>query len=370
LEDALVWVHANRNAFENPITTVNLSLGTSWNSDCLPAWAMLEDEFAQLEADGIFIAVAAGNSFARYQTPGLSYPAVSSHVVPVASVDDNGAMSYFSQRNQRVIAAPGRSVSSTVPDYVGDGNGINDDYARYSGTSMAAPYVAGASVLLRQAYEFVGVENVTQETIYELMQNTADTVLDPATRQTYCRLNLEQAIDTIMPDDDFGSNAQAAFDLGTLANSKSLDGTVERLDDSDWFSFTAAQTGKVSLTVNTTHDMLADWQLGAGPSMATLSGDALSLDVIAGETYTVGLGTLGGLGHYSIELGVEGGHSQVDWGSVARGQFLDNQIDGTGQWFAFTAAADGIMSRGPFRACGRRRQPGTVQRRRPTAGNQ
>ena len=85
VEKALEWVHTNRNAFANPITAVNLSLGTAWNAATVPSWAMLEDEFAQLKADGIFIAVSAGNSFTSYNTPGLSYPAASSNVVPVMS---------------------------------------------------------------------------------------------------------------------------------------------------------------------------------------------------------------------------------------------------------------------------------------------
>jgi len=115
VEDALQWVHDNRDAFDNPITTVNLSLGTQWNADTVPNWAMLEDEFAQLEADGIFIAVAAGNDFADYGVTGLSYPAASPFVVPVASTDNAGTMSDFSQRNSRVIAAPGEAIPAPCP---------------------------------------------------------------------------------------------------------------------------------------------------------------------------------------------------------------------------------------------------------------
>ena len=49
------------------------------------------------------------------------------------------------------------------------GVAANDDFGRFSGTSMAAPYVAGASILLRQAYELLGgleTEDIS-ETILE-----------------------------------------------------------------------------------------------------------------------------------------------------------------------------------------------------------
>jgi subtilisin family serine protease len=181
VESALQWIHQYRNSHEFPITAVNISLGTAWNATTVPSWSTLEDEFAQLKADGIFVSVSAGNSFADYNTPGLSYPAASPNVVPVMSVDDNGALSHFSQRHPTALAAPGRFIVSTVPDYAGNHNGVTDDFASFSGTSMAAPYVAGASVILREAMQFVGYTNITQDTIYDHMLSTADEVFDAAT---------------------------------------------------------------------------------------------------------------------------------------------------------------------------------------------
>lgn len=201
IEAALRWVHDNRLAFAHPITTVNLSLGARWNADGAPQWAIIEDELAQLEADGIFIAVAAGNSFAKFdQQVGLAYPAASSHVVPVASVDADGSLSSFSQRSERVLAAPGRNVMSAVPDYAGNFNYRADDFLVLSGTSMAAPHVAAASMLVREAFARAGRGVATQGDIYEALRGSADSVYDPITGQHYRVLNVGRALDAVLAD--------------------------------------------------------------------------------------------------------------------------------------------------------------------------
>ncbi len=336
IEEALQWVHENRFAFENPITTVNLSLGSDWNSESLPGWAMLEDELAQLEADGLFIAAAAGNSYTSYNQQGLSYPAASSHVVAVGSVDANGSLSYFSQRATSMIAAPGRSITSTVPDYLGDGDGMGDDFAQFSGTSMATPYVAASSVLLREAYAFAGMENVDQQTLYDTLVSTADSVYDPLTGESYYCLNLDAALDAVMPEDEFGSTAAEAYGLGTIVDTYSIQGTINTLGDADWFTFTAGVTGTVTFSAEADGEFSPIWQGAAA--------GALSFDVVAGQTYTLGLATEGGLVHYTLDASIEAAQTTIDLGTVEQTRFDGLAISGSGQRFTITAAADGILT--------------------------
>ena len=340
VEEALQWVHENKDAFENPITTVNLSLGADWNANTIPDWATLEDEFQQLEADGIFIAVAAGNSFDQYNEAGLAYPAVSEHVVPVSSHDVNGNISDFSQRNHRVLVAPGETVTSTVPGYLNAGP-ENNSFLGATGASMASPFVAGASTLLRQANEFVGVQNIDQDLLYQQFVDSADAIYDSVTGGYYNRINLENAIASVITDihsDYWGS----ATNGGDFVGGELISGTIGQVDDVDKFVFTASRNGEVTLNLTTTHDLRAAVEvIGA---QASVNGNQVKFQVQEGQQYHFSVGTSDGIGHYDVAVELTDTFIQGEnWGVIQSNTFSENITAGE-NWYQLTASRNGLLS--------------------------
>jgi len=194
---------------------------------------ILEDELAQLAEDGIFISVAAGNHFNEDASSQLAYPASSPSVVPVASHTSTGELSDFSQRAPDILAAPGQSIVSTVPEHLFFGT-RTDPFVGSSGTSFSAPYVAGASALLRQANEIAGVENIDQDLIYEQLRSTADQVFDAVTNTTYSQVNLQAAIESVLNGSEAPTveSQPSEGNNPTEQNQPSQPTTVEAIDDS------------------------------------------------------------------------------------------------------------------------------------------
>ena len=126
---ALSYISANAKAGD----VVNMSLGEDTISN------ILDNQVKAVAAKGIYISIAAGN---ESKAANLTSPARvnAAHVYTISAVDSLNQFASFSNYGNDVVdcAAPGVRIISTYKD---------GKYARMSGTSMAAPHMAGLLLL-------------------------------------------------------------------------------------------------------------------------------------------------------------------------------------------------------------------------------
>lgn len=108
--------------------------------------------------EGVIIVCAAGNDGGA-----VNYPAAFAETIGVGAVDKTGAACEFSSRGKEiVVAAPGADITSTW---------LADGYATVSGTSMAAPFVAGTLALYVSACKRDG-KQIDQPSVLKALSQT------------------------------------------------------------------------------------------------------------------------------------------------------------------------------------------------------
>ncbi|MDX1611056.1 MAG: S8 family serine peptidase, partial [Candidatus Thermoplasmatota archaeon] len=154
---AFDWIHQNHETYD--IKIVQNSWGRKDTSKAYdPSDSAVKASNALVRDDGLLLVFSAANAGPDPST--LSMEAQNPNVLTVGAVDDAGRVASFSSRGP-VIQADGTEAPWTKPDVVAPGVRIKSataaaagspgTYHELSGTSQAAPHVAGMAALVRQA---------------------------------------------------------------------------------------------------------------------------------------------------------------------------------------------------------------------------
>lgn len=144
------------------VITMSLS---GFSESCEAAFQAAIDD---ARADGAVVVAASGNE--QETAPGLSQtPASCNGVISVGATGLDGDVASYSQRNPQVdLVAPGGGDTSDEDQILTTSLGL-DLYERITGTSFAAPYVAGLAALLVSVAPRLGPDDVES-----LMESTAE----------------------------------------------------------------------------------------------------------------------------------------------------------------------------------------------------
>jgi hypothetical protein len=167
---------------------INLSLGSQVRNP------LIDQMVAITIGAGSLVVAAAGNS--RTGGSPLEYPASLPHVLTVGAIDQSGQPAFFSSGSPFVdLAAPGMSIPVAVPTTLHPPS----NYDTFSGTSFAAPIVAGAA-----AWVWTARPTLDFTQLFEVMRLSARDISSPGwdAFSGFGRLDIPTALTVAPPPRD------------------------------------------------------------------------------------------------------------------------------------------------------------------------
>lgn len=163
-------------------------VNNSWDMDNP---GLYDGEFAtdiqNLKAAGISVVCVSGNVLTPQPNGTSTSPGNNPGAFPVGATDANDLITYFSAKGPSAydgsfypaLVAPGAAVRTTD---------LYNTYVSFSGTSFAAPHVAGAIALLKSA-----IPGLTAQDVETALKNSVVTAAGPNNSYGYGRLDVARA---------------------------------------------------------------------------------------------------------------------------------------------------------------------------------
>jgi len=170
------------------IVSVNLSLGGANYTNqaaCDAAYPLMTSSIALLKAVDVAVVASSGNDG---DISAINHPACITGAIAVGSTTKSDTVASYSNSSPQVsLLSPGSQIFSSIP---------NESYAYFSGTSMAAPQVAGAWAVVKDKFPSASVTDVE-----DALQTTGIPITDTRNGITKPRIQVDAALGlTIEPE--------------------------------------------------------------------------------------------------------------------------------------------------------------------------